>query len=565
MAGERDQRPARPASPGRTADQSAGSVSDLLMSYAQGGSVAPPTEPRPGAPALTGGATVAELLRQGVAAFQAGQLAAAEQAFTEVLRDDPSEPMALQLLGVIAYQSGQGEDAVQLIEAALEIKPDYVEAYYNLGRVLAGLGQLDQAEARLRQALELRPAYREASLELANLLQRRGRIADALAACKGLLAEDDSFPEGHLNTANLLAELDRSEEAYRHYQRAISLRPGYAVAHSNLADLLKAQGALTAAVAEYRKAVDAAPDDVEIELKLREALSRLIPKWHFTMLNDGARNDAFDRAIGRAVAAAGADAVVLDIGTGTGLLAMMAARAGANRIYACEMIKPLAETAAQIVQRNRYADRITVVARKSTDLKVGDDLPEPAGLIIAELFDGGLLGEGVIPSLRHAIANLAAPGAAVLPAGATALGVLVECPDLRGINPVGQICGFDLADFDQFRNPATYKRFNMEVEPHRPLTDVFEIARFDFRAPPPADVARQLDLTATETGTGHAVVFWFDLHLDAETTLSTGRGSPHNHWGQAIQFLDRDLAVAAGQPVPLVAGHSDTQFRFRAG
>ncbi len=80
-----------------------------------------------------------------------------------------------------------------------------------------------------------------------------------------------------------------------------------------------------------------------------------------------------------------------------------------------------------------------------------------------------------------------------------------------------------------------------------------------------ADSGSAFVLQKEQRGTGHAVVFWFDLHLDAETTLSTGRGSPHNHWGQAIQFLDRDLAVAAGQPVPLIAGHSDTQFRFRAG
>ncbi|MEL7220183.1 MAG: 50S ribosomal protein L11 methyltransferase [Bacteroidota bacterium] len=44
----------------------------------------------------------------------------------------------------------------------------------------------------------------------------------------------------------------------------------------------------------------------------------------------------------------------MDIGTGSGLLAMMAARAGAQEVVACEMNPLLAEAASQIVEQNGF-------------------------------------------------------------------------------------------------------------------------------------------------------------------------------------------------------------------
>ena len=85
--------------------------------------------------------------------------------------------------------------------------------------------------------------------------------------------------------------------------------------------------------------------------------------WHFAMLNDVDRNEKFDAAIRAAVArvraasaAASADnpVCVLDLGSGSGLLAMMASRAGADVVHAIEQSDLLSEVGPSIVARNGF-------------------------------------------------------------------------------------------------------------------------------------------------------------------------------------------------------------------
>lgn len=59
---------------------------------------------------------------------------------------------------------------------------------------------------------------------------------------------------------------------------------------------------------------------------------------------------------------------VLDIGAGTGLLSMMAMRAGADSVTALEMLEPMANCAEEIVRKNGYDGQIRIIASRSTEL-----------------------------------------------------------------------------------------------------------------------------------------------------------------------------------------------------
>jgi len=505
-------------------------------------------------------ATTSALLDRAMQQLRARQWDDAAATLRQILDRAPDQPAALQLLGVATFESGRGDEAVRLMQRAIAAVPDYVEAHYNLANMFLFQGRLAEAEAGFRRTLELDPQHLGARLNLSGTLGRMGRLADAIESCRALLDIDPRNPVAHSNYANLLKDVGRTAEAINHYRQALTLDPASAATCNNLGLLYREHGQWEAAAQALEQAVKAEPGNAQYRINLRDTYRRMIPGWHFAMLNDLARNDAFAQAIAKA---APGRRLALDIGTGSGLLAMMAARAGAERVVACEAIKPLAQAATRIVARNGYADRITVIAKRSTELAVGQDLPQPADLLISEILDAGLLGEGVMRTFRHAAAALVAADAAVIPAGATVRGALIECPELRRINPIGEISGFDLSEFDIFRNPAAHQPFHMTREPHRVLSDVFEMTRFDFRRPPGEDVMRSVSLQATADGTVHAVAFWFDLHLDDAITLSTAPDGDSTHWRQAIAFLDRDRPVRQGENLRLSVGHTDSNFFFR--
>ena len=96
-----------------------------------------------------------------------------------------------------------------------------------------------------------------------------------------------------------------------------------------------------------------------------------VSRWHFGMLNDTVRNAAYEEAIARAVAVQKDDpnSIVLDIGSGSGLLAMMAARGGAKRIVSCEACKPLSIAAKEIITENGFDGSVFIFPAHSTKLK----------------------------------------------------------------------------------------------------------------------------------------------------------------------------------------------------
>ena len=150
---------------------------------------------------------------------------------------------------------------------------------------------------------------------------------------------------------------------------------------------------------------------------MRSAVAMLAQSsaWHGhrDMLHDRERNSAYDRAISAAVRdISSSNRTAVDVGTGSGLLAMFAARAGAS-VTAFETVPALAHLARDVVRENGLADAIAVTGAHSTEA------PPPAKraqLLVHELLDTGLVGEGLLAGVRHAHEALLADGAVSVPA-----------------------------------------------------------------------------------------------------------------------------------------------------
>lgn len=527
----------------------AGGLAGALMGYAEGKALSEST---------TFNDPDAEV-RIGIGHFQSGRLDLAQRHFERVLQLRENDPTALQMLGVMAHQRGDGDVAVDLLSRAIAAAPDYADAYHNLGVVLLHRGEIDAAADHLDRAVTLKPSFAEAVVNLGNVRRLQGRLDEAEASYRRALTLRPDLADARVNLANVLKEGGQLEDALSVYDELVTEAPGHAAGHSNRGECLVALGREREAIAAFRRAAELAPDDVEFANNLRDAMSRLLPAWHLPMLADTGRNDAYDQAIRRQVKPG---ARVLDIGTGTGLLAMMAARAGAGEVHAVEMNADLADAAGDIVVANGFADRIHILNRRSFDLHVGDGLPGPADVIIAEVFDAGLLGEGAIPTLRHAANELLADGGVLLPRGATVHAMLVDLPRWRSVNPVGEIAGFDLSAFDRFRNPAAYRQIDLARETHTALSAPFRVATFDFADLPVGERWRDIQVPVVAAGTAHAVAFWFDLALDDEVTLSGAPGGTLDHWQQAVQFFDQVQPVGPGQTLSLTVGHTEARIYF---
>jgi SAM-dependent methyltransferase len=283
-----------------------------------------------------------------------------------------------------------------------------------------------------------------------------------------------------------------------------------------------------------------------------------VPRWHFAMLNDAERNTAFEHAL-QQIDLRGK--VVLDIGSGSGLLAMMAARYGAETVISCEVVRPIAAMAQQIVKLNGFADRIKIIPALSFDLAPEVHLPRPADVLVTETFDCGLVGEGVFPTVRHARKHLISPDAFILPAAAKITGRLLESHAIHRLNSVSLAAGFDVSAFNCF-STADYFPCRLMTWPHRFLSDLIDVFAFDFRNDPLTPRRRTINVKATAAGTAHGVAFWWQMTIGQGVVLTNSPDKSESHWMQAVALFDRPLVVRRDEPVSLEVEQDDEGVRF---
>lgn len=522
----------------------------------------------------------------------AGYLAEAEMSCRTALQAEPEHSEATHLLGIIALRSNRAAEANELFNKAIALD-DYKAEFHNsrgvllygcchfleaaiefakavelddsdpvshnnLGNALRAQGDLVESEQCFRRAIARRPSYAEAHNNLGNTLRDLGNLGEAEFCFRHSLALRPKNLDAAYNLAALLLYTDRLDEAGRLFANVLAGDPSRGEAAIGLAQVFQGQGRLDDAIALLTGVHHRMPENSDVLFALQLLRSTQIPAWHIPMINDHERNDAYEAALLNNVQEGD---VVLEIGTGSALVAMMAARAGAGHVYTCEMHKPLVEVARETVAVNGYSDRVSVIGKKSTDLVIGTDMPEKADIFVSELINVGMLAPDMLAILQHARQNLLKQDAKIIPAAATVWCSLVQADDLRRISPIRTISGFDMSRFDQFRTPG-YCTLDLAADNHRLLSTPEQAWFFDFYKNMPATASKALTITASETGIAHGVAFWFDLHMDEKVTYNSNSPTRTNHWKQAVYFFGQDLPVVKGQPVMIGTGYDRTQIHF---
>lgn len=123
----------------------------------------------------------------GVALADAGNFAAAREAFGRSLTLDPSNPRAFESLGVVALREHKAEEARAMFQRALAINTRLPASLVGLGAAEAALGNLDAAIGAWKAALVLDPNDLEALWDLGTAGARVGRL-EAIPALQRYLA-----------------------------------------------------------------------------------------------------------------------------------------------------------------------------------------------------------------------------------------------------------------------------------------------------------------------------------------------------------------------------------------
>jgi len=277
---------------------------------------------------------------------------------------------------------------------------------------------------------------------------------------------------------------------------------------------------------------------------------------HVNMLNDRARTDAYLHAISEVVQP---EDVVVDLGTGTGVLAVAAAKAGARHVYAIEA-GAIGKAAKAVFEANGLSDRITLVPGLSTHVA----LPERADVLISEIIGNEPLLEGVLESTRDAIKRFLKPDARCIPRMLRIYAVPVDIPEsliarYRFMESTQaewrDWYGVDFSPLSQGNSPNS---FRVLVWPRQArewirLSEPALLVEIDLSSGHPPRIESETHIVASRRGLINGMVVYFELGLSPSIDLSVNpeRADDKCSWRLPVWLLPDLVEVERGELLTL--------------
>ena len=262
-------------------------------------------------------------------------------------------------------------------------------------------------------------------------------------------------------------------------------------------------------------------------------------EYHRTLVADHVRNAAFAEALA-AVITPGVTTVA-DVGAGTGLLGLIAAKLGAKEVFLYETAE-VAGVAAQLLKANR-ARNCHLFPCHSTEMQD----PPRVDVVVSETLGNYALEENIIDTLNDARARFLRPGGVVIPSRIAQFVAPVVVPRLDEELRVWDRIGHGL-DFSFARTMSLNNAYVRTLAPR----DLLDPAGVQWDV---VDLAKQARGTrkgeaswkpkSAVTAYGFAV--WWEADLGAGVRMSTAPGSPRTHWEQLYFPLLEPIAVAPGE------------------
>jgi type I protein arginine methyltransferase len=275
-----------------------------------------------------------------------------------------------------------------------------------------------------------------------------------------------------------------------------------------------------------------------------DMINSLYNHWgmHLTMLKDSVRMDAYHRAIRSAVRPG---QIVIDIGSGTGILAFIAAKAGARRVYAIERGNMIT-LARQLAEENQLDNIVKFIPGDSREISV----PEKADVIISELIGIFALHENMLAILLDARKRFLKNGGQIIPSNINLYVVAIESAAIFNqisLNPE-DIFGLDFSKANNLRRESLFA-IDLRRPEVRFLSDKALFSSVDIQKFTSPTISYKCAIPIKESGMFHGFGGYWDSMLFNNVILSTDPKLEQTHWLDAFFPVDDPFYVNAGDEI----------------
>mmetsp|Transcript_20463 Transcript_20463/g.23606 ORF Transcript_20463/g.23606 Transcript_20463/m.23606 type:complete len:402 (+) Transcript_20463:30-1235(+) len=263
---------------------------------------------------------------------------------------------------------------------------------------------------------------------------------------------------------------------------------------------------------------------------------------HEDMLKDKVRTLAYMNAITKNPEII-KDKIVLDIGCGTGILSIFAARAGAKHVYGIDNAG-IANHARKIIEENGFADKITIIKGKVEEVVLPVDKVD---IIVSEWMGYFLLYESMLDTVLFARDKWLAEDGILMPDRSVIYLTAIEDGDYKAkkINFWDDVYGVSMKTIKSW---ALLEPLVDTADKEQINTDACAILDLDHKTMKASEVefASKWQLTAKRKDKVHALVAWFDVFFSFgghPVRMSTSPMTKSTHWKQTIFYLNDVIDV----------------------
>lgn len=269
-------------------------------------------------------------------------------------------------------------------------------------------------------------------------------------------------------------------------------------------------------------------------------------EFHRTLLSEKGRCESYRRALLDTVKKGD---VVMDIGSGTGVLSFFACQAGAKKVYAVEA-GGVIELSKKIFEGSDYEDRVVFLNDFSYRLK----RLEPVDVLVTDTFESFGFNGGILGSVLDARRRFLKKNGAIIPQSIEIFIAPVELPGLyKKINFwKNNRYGMNLSKIGSFVANQFYPIKPNLLGPSALLSEPRSIAHVDLSKIRTSDVYGEASFVIKQKSTLHGIAGWFSAELSKGVSMSNAPDVMNPKWNNLFFPLEEPLSLKKGDRIHII-------------